>query len=303
MANTGSMTAMPRKKHRWKRNQYAFFFILPGILLLFTFLIMAAVLSMGFSFLDFNLLRPDDAKFTGFANFIRLFQDKSFHKALTNTLYFTAIVVPYQVTLAFSLALLVKANIRGIGIFRSAYFSPLVTSMSVIAILWTFIYNPNPTQGLLNALLTKVGLPTSAFLRSADSAMNSIIFMSGWHGAGNQMMILLAGLQAIPDELYEAASIDGAGPIQKFLYITLPGIKNVLIFVLMITTIAAMKLFTQPYVMTGGGPQESTMTLTYFIYQQGFQFRNMGYASAVSVIFFLVVVGLSTVIKKVTRAR
>ena len=175
--------------------------------------------------------------------------------------------------------------------------------MSVIAILWTFIYNPNPTQGLLNAILTKIGLPPCDFLRSADTAMNSIIFMSGWHAAGNQMMILLAGLQAIPEDLYEAASIDGAGAWKKFLYVTLPGIKNVLIFVVMMTTIAAMKLFTQPYVMTNGGPKESTMTLTYYLYRQGFQYRNMGYASAVSVIFFIVVVGISVGVKKMMKAR
>ena len=117
------------------------------------------------------------------------------------------------------------------------------------------------------------------------------------------MMILLAGLQSIPEDLYEAASIDGANGIKKFFYITVPGVKNVLIFVLINTTISAMKLFTQPYVMTNGGPKESTMTLTYFIYQQGFQFRNMGYASAVSVIFFIIVVGLSMGIKKVTKAK
>lgn len=290
-------------KLRRKKQRYAYFFILPGCLLLMMFTILAALLAFGFSFMDFNLLRPQDATFIGFYNYIRLFQDASFLKALKNTLYFAVIVVPYQVTLAFCLALLVRKNVKGVGIFRSAYFSPLVTSMSVIAILWTFIYNPNPTQGLLNAILTKVGLPSCDFLRSADTAMNSIIFMSGWHGAGNQMMILLAGLQAIPEELYEAAAIDGAGSFKKFIYITIPSIKNVLIFVVMMTTIAAMKLFTQPYIMTNGGPKESTMTLTYYLYRQGFQYRNMGYASAISVIFFILVVGISTVVKKVMKAR
>lgn len=287
-----------------KRTQhYAYFFILPGLGLLMMFTILAALLAFGFSFMDFNLLRPQDASFAGLNNYIRLLSDQSFLKAMKNTLYFTAAVVPYQVGLAFGLALLVRENLKGIGIFRSAYFSPLVTSMSVIAILWTFIYNPNPTQGLLNALLTRLGLPSCDFLRSADTAMNSIVFMSGWHGAGYQMMILLAGLQAIPEDLYEAASMDGAGALKRFLHITLPGIKNVLIFVVMMTTIAAMKLFTQPYIMTNGGPKESTMTLTYYLYRQGFQYRNMGYASAVSVIFFVVVVGISIGIKRLMKAR
>ncbi len=288
---------------RRKKQYYAYFFILPGCVILLMFTILAALLAFGFSFMEFNLLRPQDATFIGLENYIRLVQDESFQKAMKNTLYFTVVVVPYQVTLAFCLALLVRQNIKGVGIFRSAYFSPVVTSMSVIAILWTFIYNPNPTQGLLNAILTKIGLPPCDFLRSADTAMNSIIFMSGWHAAGNQMMILLAGLQAIPEDLYEAASIDGAGAWKKFLYVTLPEIKNVLIFVVMMTTIAAMKLFTQPYVMTNGGPKESTMTLTYYLYRQGFQYRNMGYASAVSVIFFIVVVGISVGVKKMMKAR
>ena len=266
---------MRRKQH------YAWFFIFPGLILLLMFTVLAAILAFCFSFMDFNLLRPQDASFIGTDNYIRLFKDTSFLKAMKNTFYFAVIVVPYQVGLAFGLALLV----------------------SVIAILWTFIYNPNPTQGLLNAVFAKAGLPSCDFLRSADTAMNSIIFMSGWHGAGYQMMILLAGLQAIPEDLYEATSIDGAGAIKKFVYITVPGIKNVLVFVVMMTTISAMKLFTQPYIMTNGGPKESTMTLTYYLYRQGFQYRNMGYASAVSVIFFVVVVGISTGIKKIMKAR
>ena len=286
-----------------QKNRYAYFFILPGTALLIMFTILAALLAFAFSFMDFNLLRPQDAAFIGLENYRRLVTDGSFLKAIKNTVYFAVVVVPYQVGMAFGLALLVRRNIRGVGIFRSAYFSPLMTSMSVIAILWTFIYNPNPTQGLLNAILVKLGLPSCDFLRSADTAMNSIVVMSGWHGAGNQMMILLAGLQAIPEDLYAAASIDGANPFQKFLYITIPGIKNVLVFVVMMTTIAAMKLFTQPYIMTNGGPKESTMTLTYYLYRQGFQYRNMGYASAISVVFFVLVVGISTGIKKLMKAR
>lgn len=286
-----------------QKNRYAYFFILPGTALLIMFTILAALLAFAFSFMDFNLLRPQDAAFIGLENYRRLVTDGSFLKAIKNTVYFAVVVVPYQVGMAFGLALLVRRNIRGVGIFRSAYFSPLMTSMSVIAILWTFIYNPNPTQGLLNAILVKLGLPSCDFLRSADTARNSIVVMSGWHGAGNQMMILLAGLQAIPEDLYEAASIDGANPFQKFLYITIPGIKNVLVFVVMMTTIAAMKLFTQPYIMTNGGPKESTMTLTYYLYRQGFQYRNMGYASAISVVFFVLVVGISTGIKKLMKAR
>ena len=287
---------------RGRRKSYAYFFILPGCLILLMFTILAAALAFGFSFMDFNLLRPKDAAFVGFENYIRLFQDASFLKAMKNTLYFAVVVVPYQVTLAFGLALLVRENIKGIGIFRSAYFSPLVTSMSVIAILWTFIYNPNPTQGLLNAILTKFGLPACDFLRSADTAMNSIIFMSAWQAAGYQMMIFLAGLQGIPKDQYEAASVDGANKWNQFLFITLPGLKGTIKYVIMITMIQAMKLFTQPYIMTQGGPKNSTKTLVYYIYTQGFQKGNFGYACSIATVFFVIVVAMSLLMKKVTTA-
>lgn len=283
--------------------RYVAFFTFPSLILLLGFLIVPVLLSFGFSFFDFNMLKPQDASFLGIANYTRLFKDPTFYKALKNSVYFMVIVVLYQDTMAFILALLVKHEFKGMGIFRTAYFTPLVTSITVVSILWTFIYNPNPTQGLLNALLVKLGMQPSAFLHSPKTAMNSIIFMSGWHSAGYHMMILLAGLQAIPGELYEAASIDGAGFFQKFLNVTLPGIKNVLIFVVQVTMISAMKLFTQPYVMTQGGPKESTKTFIYFIYQQGFQFRNVGYASAISVLFFLIVVSMSLTMKRLINMK
>ncbi len=283
--------------------KYVLFFTLPAVMLLCCFLVAPVLFSFGFSFMNFNMLRPDAAFFSGFENYRRVFTDPTFYKTLRNTFYFTVVVVLYQDTLAFLLALLVRKNLKGIGIFRVAYFTPLVTSITVVSILWTFIYNPNPTQGLLNALLAKLGIPSCAFLHDPKSAMNSIIFMSGWHAAGYHMMILLAGLQAIPGELYEAAEMDGASSFQQFLHVTVPGIKNVLIFVVQVTMIAAMKLFTQPYVMTQGGPKESTKTLAYYIYQQGFQFRNIGYASTISVLFFIIVVTMSLTMKRIIRQK
>ncbi len=278
---------------------YVALFVLPAVTLLGLFLLLPVSLSFGFSLMNFNMLKPQSAFFTGFENYRRLFTDPTFYKALRNTIYFTVIVVLYQDTLAFGLALMVRKNFKGVGLFRTAFFTPLVTSITVVSILWTFIYNPNPTQGLLNAILVKIGLQPSLFLHNPKTAMNSIIFMSGWHTAGYHMMILLAGLQLIPYDRYEAAEIDGANSFQQFIHITLPGIKNVLIFVIQVTMISAMKLFTQPYVMTKGGPKESTKTLTYYIYQQGFQFRNIGYASSISVLFFIIVVTLSLTMKRI----
>lgn len=280
----------------------AYIFVLPAVILLAAFLIYPALQTVRYAFTNYNIMRPDRITFCGLDNFIEIFQDKDFWKAFTNTLYFTVLVVPFQTVLALALALLISSRRKGVSIFRAAYFSPQVTSVVVVAILWTVMYNSNPESGLLNALLVKLGFEPSGFLNDPDTAMNSIIFMSAWQGAGYQMMIFLAGLQGIPRDQYEAASIDGAGKLKSFLYVTLPGLKNVIKYVVMITVIQAMKLFTQPYVMTKGGPQNSTRTMVYYVYEQGLQKRNFGYACAVAAIFFVIVVILSLGMKKLIKA-
>ena len=280
----------------------AYLFIIPAVVLLAAFLLYPALQTVRYAFTDYNIMRPDRIKFCGFNNFIELFQDKDFWIAVKNTLHFTILVVPFQTVLALALALLISSRRKGVSIFRAAYFSPQVTSMVVVAILWTVLYNSNPNSGMLNALLVNLGMEPCGFLNDPKSAMNSIVFMSAWQGAGYQMMIFLAGLQGIPKDQYEAASIDGAGKIKSFLYVTLPGLKNVISYVIMITVIQAMKLFTQPYVMTKGGPQNATRTLVYYVYEQGFQKRNFGYACAVEAVFFVIVISLSVGMKKIIKA-
>ncbi len=280
----------------------AYIFIIPAVVLLAAFLLYPALQTVRYAFTDYNIMRPDRIKFCGLNNFTELFQDKDFWIAVKNTLHFTILVVPFQTVLALGLALLISSRRKGVSIFRAAYFSPQVTSMVVVAILWTVLYNSNPSSGLLNALFVKLGMEPCGFLNDPKTAMNSIIFMSAWQGAGYQMMIFLAGLQGIPKDQYEAASIDGAGRIKSFFYVTLPGLKNVISYVIMITVIQAMKLFTQPYVMTKGGPQNSTRTLVYYVYEQGFQKRNFGYACAVAAVFFVIVISLSIGMKKIIKA-
>lgn len=282
-----------------KFNIYAVLFVLPALVLFCLFLLWPTIRSFLFSLTNYNILRPNNIDFVGLKNYFKLFSDDTFYKSLWNTVYFTLVVVPYQCTLALALALLVRKQVKGISIFRAAFFSPMVTSMTVISILWVILYNPNPNQGLLNAVLGEIGIGPIAFLRDKDTAMNSIIFMSGWQAAGYQMMIFLAGLLNIPEERYEAAAIDGANRWNMFWNITIPGLMNTIKYVLIITTIQAMKLFVQPYVMTQGGPQNSTRTLVYYIYQQGFQSHNVGYACAVAAVFFIVVVVMSFFLKKV----
>lgn len=272
-----------------------------AVILLMAFLIIPIILTIYFSFFTYQVMRPDNIIFSGLKNYSKLFKDKNFWQGLQNTVYFTLLVVPFQTSLALALAVLVSARKKGVSVFRTMYFSPQVTSMVVIAILWIILYNSNPSSGLINALLVKLGMKPINFLNDPKTAMNAIIFMSAWQGAGYQMMIFLAGLNGIPSDQYEAASVDGANKVQQFLFITLPGLANTIKYVLMITLIQAMKLFTQPYIMTHGGPQNRTKTLVYYIYEQGFQKGNFGYACAVAAIFFFIVVGLSMIVKKLTK--
>lgn len=273
-------------------------FVLPALLFIAVFLIVPSILAGYYSLTNYNLLKPDAKTFIGLQNYIKVFEDPIFIKSTKNTFYFALIVVPVQCTIALCLALLVNIRSKVKHLFRVSYFSPVVTSMTVIAILWTILYKED---GLLNALLMNLGLEKSPFLRSPQTAMNSIIFMSIWQAAGYQMMIFLAGLQNIPLENYEAADIDGANHFQKLIFVTIPSLYNVIVFVVMMTTIQALKLFTQPYVMTQGGPDNSTRTLAYMIYQQGFQLRKVGYASAIAVLFFLIIVVLSILMRRFVK--
>lgn len=280
----------------------AYIFVAPAVILLIAFLVVPMIYTVYFSGFKYQIMRPDAMKFIGFENYQKLFSDKNFWLALKNTVYFTVIVVPCQCALALALALLVSKKFRGVAVFRTMYFAPQLTSMVVISVLWSVLYNANPNTGLINSILVSLGMSPIKFLSDANTAMNSIIFMSAWQGAGYQMMIFLAGLQGIPRDQYEAASVDGATKFKQFLYITIPGLKGTIKYVIMITMIQAMKLFTQPYIMTQGGPKNSTKTLVYYIYTQGFQKGNFGYACSIAAVFFVIVVCMSMAMKKVTAA-
>ena len=280
----------------------AYIFVAPAVILLIAFLVVPMIYTVYFSGFKYQIMRPDAMKFIGLENYQKLFSDKNFWLALKNTVYFTVIVVPCQCVLALALALLVSKKFRGVAVFRTMYFAPQLTSMVVISVLWSVVYNANPNTGLINSILVSLGMSPIKFLSDASTAMNSIIFMSAWQGAGYQMMIFLAGLQGIPRDQYEAASVDGATKFKQFLYITIPGLKGTIKYVIMITMIQAMKLFTQPYIMTQGGPKNSTKTLVYYIYTQGFQKGNFGYACSIAAVFFVIVVCMSMAMKKVTAA-
>jgi multiple sugar transport system permease protein len=269
----------------------AFLFILPATLGVVIFYILPIFQAFRISFLQFTLLAPD-APFVGLDNYRAILNDRMFFRSMTNTLTYTVMVVLFQTVAALGLALLVKQRVKGLAFFRTAYFLPVVTSLVVVSTVWSLIYNSN---GLLNSVLISLGLEPQPFLNSARQALPSIAFMSIWKDVGFPMLIFLGGLQTIPPELYEAAQIDGANRIQSFFRITLPLLKRVMLFVVVVTTIDAFKVFTPVYLMTDGGPANSTMVIVFHIFRTAFRYFNMGYAAAMSFVLLLLVLVVTAV--------
>ncbi|MCI0394054.1 MAG: sugar ABC transporter permease [Chloroflexi bacterium] len=230
--------------------------------------------------------------------------DPTFMRSLVNNFFFALVVIPLQTGLGLLLALLVNQGLRGETFFRSMYFAPVVTSMVVVSIVWRFLYDFN--NGLVNEMLgalTFGAIRPINWLGEPGIAMWAIIIMSIWQGAGFQMMLFVAGLQQIPEHLYEAASIDGANTWQRFRYVTLPGLRNVMVFIFLTITIAAFQLFDQVFVMTNGGPDDATTTTVFHMVRTGFREQNIAYASAIAVIFFLIIVGVNLVQRQAVRER
>ena len=288
----------PRKKMT-KENWTGIAFITPALVLLFIFLFIPFFMTIGYSFTNYNILKPDRMEFVGIKNFIRLTQDTVFLKSIVNTFVFVILVVPLQVCLALGLALMINRKMKGISVYRLAFFAPTVLSLVVVSILWTYIYNPN--NGLLNSLLGSVGIGPFKFLNDPKTAMLCIVILSAWQGCGFQMMIFLSGLQDIPQYLYEAAAVDGATKWHQFWHITIPGLRNITVFISLSIVVSAFQLIIQPMMMTAGGPQNSTMTIVYEIYQTGFKYNKMGYGSAMALVFTVMVLILTLIQNKITN--
>ncbi len=290
-----------RQSNHYKKGEIisAYGFLTPALVLATLFIVLPIVLAFTYGFSDYYLLKPNDKQFTGLENFKRMLTDEVLRQSFLNTIKFVVLVVPLQLSMALGLALIVNKKVKGVGFFRTAYFSPAVLSLVVISILWTVMLNP--TSGFINEILANIGLPKQPFLSSSSQAMYTIVVISAWSGSGYQMMIFLAGLKNIDNQIYEAAEIDGANVLQRFLYITIPSLKPITMFLVITTTIQAFKLIVQPMVMTGGGPDYSTITILQYIYEYGFRNRNVGYASAVTLVFTLFLIIVSMVIKKLFR--
>lgn len=259
------------------------------------FLVIPVLLSFTLGFTNARLGASASPEFVGFTNFLRaLRDDPTFWDALRNIMVFVLVVVPLQGGLALALAVLINQKLRGITAFRVLFFMPVVTSMVVVAMLWKFMYQ---REGLINSLF---GFDVD-WLNDPSTALPAVIVMSVWQGVGFHMIIWLAGLQTINQELYEAASIDGAGPWQQFRQVTLPGLRPTFVFVFITITISAFSLFVQIDVMTSGGPSNATTTLVYHIIQMGSGRGDVGYASALSLIFFVIVLMVTLIQRALTK--
>lgn len=281
----------------------------PALVGLIVFVGVPFAYAVGLSFYNVRLGSPQPPSFFGLEQYRRLFTDPDlsgpFLRALVNNLTFAGVVVPLQTALALGLALLLNRKLKGIGFFRSLFFMPVIFPMALVAVIWRLILSRSD-QGMLNTALNHLTFGDwGAFdwLGSAATAMASIIVLSIWQGVGFQMVIILAGLQSIPPDLYEAARLDRAGRWQQFRHVTLPGIRNTLVFVALLTSVLAFRVFDQVYVLVRGGGlnEDATRTVMYQAVTTAFDQNNIGMASAVTVVFFLVVITLTLVQRRFVR--
>ncbi|MBN2710334.1 MAG: sugar ABC transporter permease [Calditrichaceae bacterium] len=272
---------------------------LPYIISFLLFIAFPLVFSLILVFHKWNIVTP--MEWVGLRNFIRLFQDIQFFKAIVNTLLFLAIHIPLQIILALLLAVLLNQKLKARGFFRALFFLPVIVSGVVITILWTQLYNYE--TGLLNMLLVKLGFGKIPWINDPAWAMPSIAIMATWKNVGLYIVLFLVGLQSIPKYLYEAAEIDGAGPVQQFFKITIPSLNNTMLLVIILSTIGGFSLFIEPFVMTGGGPMNSTLSAMLYIYNQAFYFGHMGYAATLGFFFAVMVLIVVLIQKKVIENR
>lgn len=266
-------------------------FVAPALTLIGLFFFLPVAASLLLSFTDFDIYalgRLDRLRFIGLENYRRLLNDPMFWTALKNTLYFVVVCGPLSVLVSLGAALLVNHRLtRYQGVFRTLLFLPVVTTLVAVAVVWRYLYHPR--YGFLNYVLGLAGLPPIEWLGDPDWAMPAIILMAVWKNFGFNMVVFIAGLQSIPHRLYEAAEIDGADGWSQFRYITLPMLAPTFLFVTVITLIGYFQLFAEPYVMTQGGPADSTLSVALLMFQEGFRWWNLGYAAAVAFVLFLII--------------
>jgi len=269
-------------------NRAVILFLGPALVAIGVFFFLPVLAAFALSFTDFDIYALGSfafARFVGFKNYAQLLSDPLFWKAFRNTLEFLLIGGPLSIAVSLGAALMIQSKlVRWKGFFRTAFFTPVVTTLVAVAVIWRFIYHPR--FGLLNYLLSFVGITGVDWLGDQHWAMPAIILMAVWKNFGYNMVIFIAGLQNIPAELYEAASIDGAGRLQQLRTITVPLLAPTTVYISILTMIGYFQLFSEPYVMTQGGPLNSTLSIVLLMYQQGFRWWNMGYSAALAFVLF-----------------
>jgi multiple sugar transport system permease protein len=268
--------------------KWGYFFITPCIIGLLVFNIGPMIFSFFMGFTECAIITPP--KFIGIGNYINMVKDDLVAQSLKVTIYYTVLTVPLITIVTFLLAMLLNTGVKGISIFRTIFYIPSIVPIVASSALWMFIYDP--MFGLLNSILRIFGVPPQNFIFSRDGVIPSLAVMAVW-GAGNMVVIYLAGLQGISKQLYEAADLDGANALQKFFHITVPLMTPIIFFNVIMATIGAMQTFTQAYVMTNGGPANASLFYSLLLYRTAFHHQNMGYASAMSWVLFIIIAALT----------
>lgn len=285
---------------RWPRWSTPYLFLAPALLLLAVFFLWPAVTAVQLAFHEYRVVTPP--VFVGFANFAELAADPRFWTALANSGLFLVGMLPVLVIGPLLLAVLVNLPLRGITVYRMIYYLPVVTSMVAVAIAWNYVYHE---RGVLNWLLTWLGLLDQPvqYLLEPGWALPALVVVESWKSLGYYMMIYLAGLQSIPRELYEAAAVDGAGAWNRLVRVTVPVLRPYIAVVVVLAALDSMQVFTSVFVMTDGGPQDATLTLGYYIYDEAFDEFNMGYASAMGLVLWAILVVFSLFSYRLTRGK
>ena len=307
---TGALPPVPpvpvRRRGALKETTRAgWLFLAPALVLIGIFFFLPVLAALVLSFTDYDIYALGDAsnaRWVGLDNYLRLLQTPLFWQALKNTFYFALVGGPLSIAVSLAAALLVNAKLtRFKGFFRTVYFVPFVTTLVAVAIVWRYLYHPQ--YGLLNYVIGALGGPRIDWLGDPRWAMPAIILLAVWKNFGYNMLIFIAGLQAIPEELYEAAHLDGASAVQRFRHVTVPMLGPTLLFVGVITMIGYFQLFAEPYVMTQGGPLRSTTSVVLLMYEEGFRWWRMGYAAAVAFVLFVVILAATLLQYRVQRER
>lgn len=288
--------AKPRGTALRQQQRYGYLFIAIPLLLFLVFTAIPVVLALTMGFTDYSVV--GQTQWVGLANFRRLIRDPFFGIALRNTIVYSLMYVPAAFLVALGCALILNLRHAGVVVFRVFFYVPVVASMVASATMWYWLLDP--AHGIFNTVLSWFGINGPSWLYSSRWAMTAIVMMSVWAQFGTNMMLFLAGLQYIPRDLYEAAMIDGAGSVRRFWHVTVPGLRRTTFFVLTMLIINALQVFDQAYVLTRGGPGNSTITLVYYIYNAGFGNLKMGYASAMSFVLAIIILIFSIINNRLT---